>query len=133
MAKDWGKMTSDQRKLINLIRKTNSLLKKAVRPVGKALIAKVRNNCPVRDGYLKKSIGSKEIAKSGSRVTIIVGPRRDWQRTQVNPAGGETIIRPAKYATAVNQRTGFLDNSLSSADSKAMQANISQLIKEVLA
>lgn len=118
-----GKVSVDQRKLFNLIRKTNSIMKKAIKPLGKPLVSKVKANAPRDTGALKASIGKKEWAKGGKAVAVIVGPRSKYQRE----IDGK-VRRPIRYAHIVEEATHFLTDSISDQDRENLKNNVKELI-----
>jgi hypothetical protein len=121
-------VTKETKKLWNLIRKANSLIKKALKPLGKAKLKEVRNDCPTETRALKKSLAHKEIAKGGKSAKIIVGPKVNYAFVDAN---GDTKI-PNKYAGKVDEATGFMSNNVGPDDVKAMQEAIAPLVMGAL-
>lgn len=134
----WAKQSTEQRKLLNLIRKQNSLIKKALKPLAKPLLAKVRANVPVDSGALKKSLGHKEIAKNGKSAAIVIGPRSNYvlvadSKTVSQDAPTLGVVKtPRSYARFVELREPFLASALTGEELTKLQANIQAAIDEVL-
>jgi phosphotransferase system IIB component len=121
-------VTKETKKLWNLIRKANSKIKKALKPLGKAKLKEVRNDCPVETRALKKSLAHKEVAKGGKSAKIIVGPKVSYAFVGKD---GKTKI-PNKYAKVVDEATGFLSNNVGPEDVEDMRKAIAAAIGQEL-
>lgn len=121
-----GKITSDMKKLFNAIRKVNSQMKKAIKPVGKAVLAKMKGNCPVDTRALKQSLAKKEVAKGGKSCAVVVGVRSRFQKV----VNGQRKI-PNLYARVVNEATGFIDDALTPVEKQKMTNEIKKAVGEL--
>lgn len=122
-----GKFTSEQKKLFNLIRKANSLIKKAIKPIGKEVLSKMKSGCPVDSGALKKSLSKKEYAKGGKRAGVVVGVRAHYQQVK----DGVRKV-PNLYAKKANAATGFIDDALTPQETEKMTEQIRTEVRKLL-
>lgn len=93
-----GKLTSDMKRLINLRKQKDAAIKKALKPIGRQMVADVKALVPQGTGALKRSIKDKEISKKGN-AAVIVGPSVTYEYK------GKI---PNLYANKMNERFHFL-------------------------